>query len=261
MISVEQKKSLIHRAVWEGISAKPNNELIKTEDWCQLTTPEIPSPHANGIYKCVKSGLSDSDTQSLVQETIKFYKGKNLNFRWKTSLETTPEGLGQVLLKNGMILKDLLYGFCVSPNEMNISEYDRSSVRKLTLENLEDWLKVQAEGWNVPPQGITYLRKEMEKELMQLKENPQFIGYCDGQPAGAAAFRHLGDYAFMVGGAVIPKFRGKGIYRNLINARFEELKKEGLPAVFHCVSNTSAPICLKLGFEKICEIESYELPS
>jgi N-acetylglutamate synthase-like GNAT family acetyltransferase len=60
-------------------------------------------------------------------------------------------------------------------------------------------------------------------------------------------------------GAVNPDARKQGIYRTLLAYRLELIKKENLPAIIHCLETTSAPICLKLGFEKICEIYGFEL--
>jgi predicted acetyltransferase len=61
-----------------------------------------------------------------------------------------------------------------------------------------------------------------------------------------------------VGAAVDPEVRRQGIYHTLLAHRLREIKRRELPAVIHCLENTSAPICLKLGFEKVCEIYSFE---
>lgn len=84
------------------------------------------------------------------------------------------------------------------------------------------------------------------------------IAYMDNIPAGSAAMRIADDYVYLMGGAVNEDFRNQGVYRTLTAHRLNRIAKLELPAVIHCLEKTSAPIGLKLGFEKICEIHSYE---
>ena len=260
-MKIETKTSLIHRATWEGIVDRHDNEMIVTPNWLQVTTPKQKSAHMNGVYRCERDDLNDLQVRKLVFDIIDYYKSQNSNFRWKTSSSTRPIGLNKILIEHGMILKDLLFGFCVSPEEMNpLKTSDKIEVFPLTVDRYEDWLQIQAKGWNVTPNGIKYLREHPNEFIDQTSKNKNFIAYWDGVPAGVPSFQIKNDYAYMLGAVVISEYRGHGLYKALIDSRFQALKSLGLPAVFHCISNTSAPICLKLGFEKICEIESYELP-
>ncbi|MGZ6480597.1 MAG: GNAT family N-acetyltransferase, partial [Bdellovibrionales bacterium] len=118
---------------------------------------------------------------------------------------------------------------------------------------------VQAKAWSVPPQGIAYQRKAMTEGLSR-RDSPyeNYVAYLDGQPVGSAALRIAKDYVYLMGGAVNEAKRHQGVYRSLTAHRLERIAELGLPAVIQCLEKTSAPICLKLGFEKVCEIESYE---
>ena len=108
--------------------------------------------------------------------------------------------------------------------------------------------------------AIEYLKKQVSKTLDHNTKNElNFIAYYNQKPVASAAVRILTDYAFLVGAAVNLEERKKGIYSTLLSHRLDIIKNLNLPAIIHCLENTSAPICLKLGFEKICEIESYEL--
>ena len=107
-------------------------------------------------------------------------------------------------------------------------------------ERYDDWLEVQKKGWGVPDEGIKYLRANKEKTLSD-KKRVTYISYHDGVPGGAASYAILEGYAFLFGGAVAESLRGKGLYRDLITARFKdlkELKELNLPAVIWCVSDT-----------------------
>jgi ribosomal protein S18 acetylase RimI-like enzyme len=170
-----------------------------------------------------------------------------------------PANLQSLLVANGLELKDKLYGLIADPRELNIPVNSRTQIEKLTLDNLEDWLSVQANAWQVPPPGIEYLRRKTTESLRK-KDEPylNLIAYHDGRPVASAGLRLSNDYGYLMGAAVNPSARKQGIYRSLLAYRLELIAKHGVPAVIHCLENTSAPICLKLGFEKICEIYSYE---
>ena len=50
----------------------------------------------------------------------------------------------------------------------------------------------------------------------------------------------------------------EGVYRALLQHRLEVLKQLGIPlATVHAISNTSAPILKKFGFEEVCKLYSY----
>jgi predicted acetyltransferase len=59
----------------------------------------------------------------------------------------------------------------------------------------------------------------------------------------------------MKGTSVAPLERGKGVYRALLQHRVAILHKLGIPlATVQAIVDTSAPICRKFGFEKVCTI-------
>lgn len=118
---------------------------------------------------------------------------------------------------------------------------------------------MQASAWNVPPPGIAHIRKITTQALESGDQTYlNFIAYWQNQPVASAALRFFSDYALLMGAAVNPDVRKRGIYRTLLSHRLKVIEGRALPAVIHCLENTSAPICLKLGFEKICEIQSFE---
>jgi GNAT superfamily N-acetyltransferase len=145
------------------------------------------------------------------------------------------------------------------PSALEIPVNSEVSVVALTSQNLEDWLKVQASAWGVPPPGISHIRGTMSEALAKGQPSHlNFLAYHEGKPVASAALRFFDDYAFLMGAAVNPEMRGRGVYRTLLAHRLKVIETRGLPAVIHCLEHTSAPICLKLGFEKVCEIQSFE---
>jgi GNAT superfamily N-acetyltransferase len=85
----------------------------------------------------------------------------------------------------------------------------------------------------------------------------QYIAYLDGSPAGAAsAVVEDGlPAALLVGGAVRPHARGRGVYRALTRARWDDSAAAGTPALAVHARDTSRPILERLGFERVGEID------
>lgn len=267
-LSQAAKIEMVQRATWESITPRPKTNTIIQPDWVQITTPGVPAPHMNGVYRCERPALTDTDTAKLVTSTIEHYRSQGSNFRWKICETTRPANIDLHLKDAGMILKDLLYGFYVDTSisypKLESPTPHEIKFRELSLETLEDWLEVQRTAWGVPPQGIEFLRRQVPQELTGIAATSFVpIAYWNGHPVAAGSlqrFPGVTDYTYLAGAAVAPEYRGRGVYRAHLAERIRRSRDLGLPVVIHCVSTTSAPICAALGFEKVCEIESYELP-
>jgi GNAT superfamily N-acetyltransferase len=74
----------------------------------------------------------------------------------------------------------------------------------------------------------------------------------DGEPAGAAGMSlYPPAAAILQGGAVRPKFRGRGIYRALVAARQEIARQDNVDGLTVWGGDMSAPILEGLGFHKV----------
>jgi hypothetical protein len=82
----------------------------------------------------------------------------------------------------------------------------------------------------------------------------RFLAYVDGEPVAqaTAAFTEYG--ATLYGGATLPAARGRGAYRALVAARWEEAVARGTPALVTQAGSMSRPILARLGFREVCDI-------
>jgi GNAT superfamily N-acetyltransferase len=88
-----------------------------------------------------------------------------------------------------------------------------------------------------------------------------FLGLVDGRPAALGRVVRSPRGGFLIAGGVAPWARGRGLYRALVRARFEQAAAWGTPAVVTQASpETSLPILLRLGFEEACVLERLEDP-
>ena len=58
----------------------------------------------------------------------------------------------------------------------------------------------------------------------------------------------------LFGGSTLPEARGRGAYRALVAARWEDAVARGTPALVTQASPMSRPILRQLGFRELCEI-------
>jgi GNAT superfamily N-acetyltransferase len=60
------------------------------------------------------------------------------------------------------------------------------------------------------------------------------------------------------GGSVREEARGRGCYRALVRARWDEAVRRGTPALTVSANDQSGPALRKLGFEKVLEFRRIE---
>jgi hypothetical protein len=82
----------------------------------------------------------------------------------------------------------------------------------------------------------------------------KYLAYLDGEPVAqaTAAFSEHGVTLF--GGATLPAARGRGAYRALVAARWEDAVARDTPALVTQAGAQSRPILARLGFREVCEI-------
>jgi GNAT superfamily N-acetyltransferase len=103
-------------------------------------------------------------------------------------------------------------------------------------------------------------REEAEEAYERRRSGPsmEWLASIDGEPiAHARAFP--GPRGLLLdGGATLPSARGRGAYRALIAARWDEAVARGTPALVVQAQETSRPILERCGFEAVCTMYEVE---
>ena len=131
-----------------------------------------------------------------------------------------------------------------------------------TLDDYLAWTEVMWEAFDTPAE-----RRERDRpHLPRLFDAERrggavrsFLAFLDGRPAGTgrSVYSHRG--VFLIAGATAPWARGRGVYRALVRARWDEAVARGTPAlVTEAMPDTSLPILLGLGFREVCRIRRLE---
>ena len=132
----EMKTRLVRRAIWENVRKEKNNQVIVNSNWVQLTTSNAPVAFMNGVFRCE---LDNKDAEQQIINAINSYKSQNLPFRWKICETSKPKHLEEVLISNGMVLKDLLLGLIALPGQIKLPKNPDVEVKLLSLDLKNDW--------------------------------------------------------------------------------------------------------------------------
>jgi hypothetical protein len=84
--------------------------------------------------------------------------------------------------------------------------------------------------------------------------NVVYLAYVDGEPVARASGSFSEHGVTLFGGATLPEARGRGAYRALVAARWEDAVARGTPVLVTQASPMSRPILGQLGFTELCEI-------
>ena len=85
-----------------------------------------------------------------------------------------------------------------------------------------------------------------------------FGARLDGELVGAGGATPSSRGMLLWGGSVRAQARGRGCYRALVRARWDEAVRRGTPALTVSANDTSGPVLRRLGFEKVLEFRRVE---
>ncbi len=87
----------------------------------------------------------------------------------------------------------------------------------------------------------------------------QWLAWHDGLPVAYACAEATTSGLFLSGGATLPTARGRGCYRALVRARWDEATQLGLPGLaVQAQHDTSAPILRNLGFVDVATVHTLQ---
>ena len=129
------------------------------------------------------------------------------------------------------------------------------------VETLEDYVAARELEWSafgMPEEQRTAARASLPELWARVRANPwtqTFLACVDGQPAATGLMLFAESGAALIGAATLPELRGRGAYRALVRARWDEAVARGTPALVVQAGTMSRPILERLGFVAVATIE------
>jgi GNAT superfamily N-acetyltransferase len=146
------------------------------------------------------------------------------------------------------------------------TESEPPSVEHIEVRGIETYdehltgieIELAANSWTESAAAARRAAARETYERRRARPGGQWLAYLDGRPvawAGAVAGpRGL----YLSGGATLPEARGRGCYRALVRARWDEAARRGTPALVVGAQETSRRILERCGFAVVCTIYEVE---
>jgi GNAT superfamily N-acetyltransferase len=130
------------------------------------------------------------------------------------------------------------------------------------VETYEDFLIATEVAWEAF--AISEERRERERPHLRamFRGAPRgFMAYVDGEAVGVGRSVYSERGVFLIGGAVLEHARGRGVYRALVSARWDDAVARGTPGmIVEAMPDTSYPVLKRIGFEEVCIVRRLEDP-
>jgi hypothetical protein len=177
---------------------------------------------------------------------------------WEVSSSATPTDLVARLERLGLERDREFHVVAMVLDEPPPAPPDGFEVRPVaTADDYVAALRVQHVAFGTPADAQERELEDAARNFELWESSPDsalYLARLDGEPvaAGRATFADAG--AVLNGGATLPAARGRGAYRALVSARWEEAVRRGTPALITQAGAMSRPILRRLGFREVAEI-------
>jgi hypothetical protein len=173
--------------------------------------------------------------------------------QWEVG-SSAPPGLVDALLERGIVRDKEPYAVAlVLTREPPPIPEDLAARRVETFEEYAAANAVQWEAFEMPPEDIAESRQLLPK-LYRETPNVTHAVWLDGEIVCAGTSAPTEHGFLLYGGATVPRARGRGAYKALNRARWDDAVARATPALITQGGSMSRPILEKLGFERVGEV-------
>ena len=228
----------------------PDLRCIERPGWFQIITPSFKDGAFNEVAFSV---LEDAEADAVIDATIDEYRRQGIAFRWNVVPGSKPDDLAVRLAARGLT-SSLVRGMARSTSDLpDTGERDAVRVHEVDAQTLDVFTRVMAEGWSMDSGQLDVAHQVIFRAADSVRRQRLYLASYQGEPAAVASHVAFPRSAYLLGAVVLPKFRRKGLYRALVNARMRDAAARGIAlATSQAMDGTSAPLLEDMGFESVC---------
>jgi hypothetical protein len=173
--------------------------------------------------------------------------------QWEVG-SSAPRGLVEALLERGLAHdKDPYAVALVLTKDPPPAAAGLVARRVETFEEYAAANAVQWEAFEMPEEDVVENREQLPRRYRETV-NVMHAVWLDGEIVCAGTAAPTGHGLLLYGGATLPHARGRGAYRALNRARWDDAVARGTPALITQGGTMSRPILERLGFERVGEV-------
>jgi hypothetical protein len=230
-------------------------ERVELPDCVVVDQRGFPFPPAGGVHRL---RLAGERVEERVAELRAFFRERGRErFTWWVGSSATPSDLESRLLELGAepYGDDPVITMMIAEDPP--PEVDGIEVRR--VERLEDFALAREIAWlnaDFTEEEYAQVRAQIPERWAERERTGNgalFLAYVDGEPAAAGDMLALPFAGFLSGAATVPGYRGRGAFRALVRARWDEAVRRGTPALIVGAGGMSRPILERIGFEPVAE--------
>jgi GNAT superfamily N-acetyltransferase len=225
---------------------RPRYPMVVTDDYTYIA-----GPHDAWVLDIRVANLDWARAESRRRglEVVEWWVG------W-----SSPPSLADELLAHGLVPDDepVLAGMtCVSEPPA------APQVEVRPIETAKQYLEAVEVDWEVWQLSDEKRAQRRASEADRFEEDHaagvahHWAAFEDGRPVGFGRALDMEGGVALMGGAVLPESRGRGIYRALVRARWDHAAARGTPLLVVQASRMSAPVLDGLGFVRHGEIRLF----
>lgn len=231
----------------------PDTQIIDRPGFLQVITPSL---KRGGLNQVIFSALDEGEAERVIDETIAMYRAQGVRFRWTLLPGSRPDDLAERLARRGLKPVDIRAMYRETEKALELAQSDEIRVEDVSGSNVDIFTDAMAMAWGMASEPLrAFHRRLIERPARDYR---LFLAYYRDRPAGGASYTSFSRSVYLVGGAVHPEYRGKGVYRALVDARLRAAAASGrIVATTQAQVRSSAPILERLGFETLCAFPVY----
>ena len=202
--------------------------------------------------------FGEDDVEARVDEVRRWFGGRGRQeFTWWVGTSATPRDLEDRLLDLGASPYDdepVISSMVTTDPPPAVAGID---VRRVTtIEELRIGREIGWASAELTDEQLESARASLERSWAEREaagNAAMYLAYADGEPVAFGDMIFLPFAAFLSGATTKPDYRGRGIYRALVRARWDEAVRRGTPALIIGAGAMSRPILERLGFRAVAE--------
>jgi len=182
-------------------------------------------------------------------------------FGWIVGPSTAPPGLALQLERLGMEKVLELAGMVYDRLDVPIPSNPEVTIQEVAAHENDLASGVLSEAIGFTPEGGRATVEALALSASPLQRRAYLARLPDSpDPVAYASMIYLPDQpvAVLYCAATLEAARGRGVYTSLVARRLVDARRDGMQAVvIQAVRTSSAPICARLGFVELCNLDWY----
>lgn len=246
--------------LWYGAALDLGTQIDHIADATAFRWTVLPIPLFN---RAIGLGDEREPSDDEIDRLVDLYRKNGVGGHIQLSPLADLDAIGRMLGERGLSRNGAMATLALARNE-----WRQAGVKPrdpaLTIETVEDgaagdFVAVLLEGFGLDPEYEPFLRAAME-----LAEVQNFLARYDGEPTGVGQIFSAAGVGGLYSGAVLERFRGRGIQSALISHRIQVAFDQGLDLLYSGteeVDNQSSRNLRRQDFSLAFELQNWEIPA